>query len=109
MAALKYEGFIRGAFALKDSNMIERGEDPARLAEAGLWNMNDLNRVKVGVAYALEIYSTKIKEILSDEKSHDAVSRDLERLLDQTIKATNLKEISKIIDDVKEYQNKYIL
>lgn len=44
MEAFKYEGFIRGAFSLRSTNMIDRGEDPANLAEADVWSLNDLNR-----------------------------------------------------------------
>lgn len=108
MDALKYEGFVRGAFSLKSRNMINRGEDPAHLAEAGLWNLNDLKRVKVGTAYALEIYSAEIREALSGSDLYETVSVDLENLLDQAISAPSLSAISNIIDQVKVYQSQYI-
>lgn len=111
MDAMTYEGFVRGAFSLNKSTMINRSEDPARLAEAGLWNVNDLNRIKIGTAYALEAYSAEIKEILSSkdmDNSYETFSTDSENLLEMTLAASELTEILDIIERFQVYKSKYI-
>lgn len=109
---MKYEGFVRGAFSLNNEESINRGEDPAHLAEAGYWNLNNVDKVKTGTAYAMAIYNAHIIEVLSREELGEEVYAkiyyELEDLLHDVLQATDLLSISTTLDKYQPYKDRYI-
>lgn len=109
MVALSYEGFVRGAFSLNSSTLIERSEDPAKVAEVGYWNSENISKVKVGTAYAITAYSNQILEtstLVGDE--YDQLHNNLENLLNYSLQATSLRDLESIIQEARTYVDQYI-
>ncbi|HWO75580.1 MAG TPA: hypothetical protein VNM69_06610 [Bacillus sp. (in: firmicutes)] len=107
--ALRYENFIRFAFGIhQGTNDVERGEDPARLAEAGIFNSpSDLTRVKVGVSYAMEVLSSHIKN--GDFNLTDDEYNRMSTILDEVLNASNHTEVSQLIEEYKDrFFNRYL-
>lgn len=115
MNALRYEHFVRNAFETKirydsqdwDSNsiIVERGEDPAHLAEAGLFNTQTLSsKVKVAVAYSMEVYSSLFKNEPSISLSSAEYHR-MDSIIDDVLNASTHEELNRLI---LEYQDSFI-
>lgn len=106
---LMYEMFIRRAF-----NNVERGADPAGLAEADLYNLinsgdklyalNYLNKVKVGLSYAVSIYNKKYSDF---EKINSNDIQTMEKFLNDILNATSGLEITGVLDEYMKYQEKW--
>lgn len=89
MEDLKYEDFVRGAFG-----NVERGEDPAHLANQDyIRNKNDfaLNKAKAAVAYSIAIYNNKFFE---EQKVCDAY--DFVAMNDYLVETFNVKSYSEL-------------
>jgi hypothetical protein len=103
--ALRYENFIRSAFAIALNQDIGRGEDPGRLAEANYFNTSTLaTKVKVGTSYAIEIYSSLLRNANSLSLSNDEDDR-MDSIVEDVLNATTHEEINQLI---KEYQDTFI-
>lgn len=101
MSALLYEHFIRRAFG-----DVERGGDPAGLAEANIYNTSydatSLNELKIGTGYAIAIYNSnymRTKE-LRDPEDYEK----MEKFLGDVLRANNGNEIAEIIKDYREFE-----
>lgn len=98
MSALLYEFFVRKAFDVKN-----RGEDPAGLAEADIFNMSNnieyLNKVKFGLGYSICILNHKYEEekLLRDPEDYER----MEKILSDVLEAKCGNDIAEII---KKYQ-----
>ncbi|MDR1245412.1 MAG: hypothetical protein LBK57_00075 [Clostridiales Family XIII bacterium] len=85
--ALKYEYFVRRAFGdVNQTSMVERGGDPASIAEADYFNscINDsLNRIKIGTGYAIAIFNHRYTETkaLVDPDDYNKMEEFLEKIL----------------------------
>lgn len=105
MENLKYEYFVRGAFG-----NIERGEDPAHLANQDyMRNKNDfaLNKAKAAVAYSIAIYNNKFYE---EQKVCDAeefvVMNDY---LADTFNVKSYDELEAIINEYNSFMREVYL
>ncbi len=105
---LTYEYFVKGAFSMNLDTHIERGGDPASLAEADIFAASNsqeyLNKSKAGVAYAIAAYNHEISETKSiEEYDYNLMQNLLERAL-------CAKDSCELFDVVEEYivvRNKY--
>lgn len=100
MGALLYEYFVRNAFG-----NVERGGDPAGLAEADMYNMSFsdgmfLNKLKIGTSYAMAIYNANYMEAKKLQDPEDC--EKMENFLKGVLEAESGNEIVEII---KQYQN----
>jgi phage shock protein A len=87
MNGLRYENFVRGAFG----NDVERAGDPARLAEAGIFEIeSELPKVKAATAYAMAIYKL--------EFSHE-VEEQMDRIITEVIAADNSEQVATLINE----------
>jgi hypothetical protein len=101
MEALNYEHFVRGAFTLALNTDVERGADPAGLAEAGLVNMNSLSKIKVGTCYAMEVLSNYILNNIQPQLT-DSERNLMDSLIDDVLNATNVQDINTHINQYKQ-------
>ena len=93
---LKYEYFIRDAFALGSDKSIDRWGDQACLANANNYSDLFINSVKVAIGYAMEIYNYDImNDMNTTEKERERINNLLQRLL----LASNINEITPILDE----------
>lgn len=91
MGSLKYEFFIRHAFN------VGRGEDPAHLAEAGLYDFSRmLPDVKAATSYAACIYRNRAEKLESGYG--EAYNEQIKKIL----AAESFSEIDEAIDAIKE-------
>ena len=103
---LKYEYFIRNAFALKSDKSIDRWGDPASLANTDNYSDLFINSVKVSIGYAMEIYNYDIINDINttEEEERERIDNFLQRLLS----ASNINTISPILDEyITTVQDKY--
>jgi hypothetical protein len=96
-SAHEYERFLRTAFGLKEGHPVGRGEDPAGLADNDVFDEDNLDSIKVGVGYAMEIFANNLPNPtdLSDEEWN--------RLGDFTTKVVNANSASAIASLIGEY------
>ena len=101
MSALGYEHFVRKAFG-----DVERGKDPAGLAEADIYNSlysaTYMNELKIGTGYAIAIYKSNYIEEKELRDPDDYEKMD--KFLDDVLKANTGEEIGKIIEEYREFQ-----
>ncbi|NMM52137.1 hypothetical protein [Paenibacillus aquistagni] len=103
---LKYEHFVRSAFSFALGNNIERGEDPAELADADKFETSTLHRVKAGTTYSMEIFNIHIRD---KNKLTDAEYELMDQLVIDVLSAETTEEITSSIDQHKEsFVKKYI-
>lgn len=102
MNALLYEHFVRKAFG-----DVERGGDPAGLAEADIYNTSyeatSLNELKIGTGYAIAIYNSKYMETKELRDPDDYEKMD--QFIADVLASKNGNEIGDIIKKYKEFQN----
>ena len=92
--ALKYEFFIRNTFK------CQRGEDPAKLADADIYNLAHekeyLNKVKTGLAYTI---ARRSSDYVNSKQLHDPDDYErLERLLDDSLNVIDIQGIIDVLD-----------
>lgn len=110
MNAMKYEGFLRGAFSIHLNTMINRSGDLGELAEADIFRMAEsgdnhyFNEVKIGTGYAISIFNT---EILNNNSVTNADNISMTMLFDQVLSATSTNDIISIIDRYIPYRDQY--
>jgi hypothetical protein len=107
MDAYSYETFVRSAFGYPGS-MIERGADPASLANTDIFKDRHLNQVKIATGYSMEVFTTDIINNVEDlpDKEFDRI----EGFRDLVMKSNDVVTISKLIEDfrssvIKKYYN----
>jgi hypothetical protein len=100
MNALQYEMFLRIAFCVK-----HRGDDPAHISDADIHNMaydlNYLNKVKAGTAYAIAIFSHRFIEMGYIMKTED--EEMLNTFLGEAINANTIQEIDDVISRCRAF------
>lgn len=101
MEPLDYEMFIRNVMSFVLSEDIERGGDPAGLAEADLYRAEEIELVKVAVGYCMEILNNHIRKSIDDTSEYSR----LEGITKRVVQANELAEISK---EIKNYQDTVI-
>ena len=96
MEEMNYEMLLRKAFEFSLDIVIGRAGDPAQLADANHFRNDNLELVKIGTGYAMEIYVNDIlyKKIV-DEQEYDRI----EIFPASVVKATSLNEISDLIEE----------
>lgn len=99
MEALRYETFIRNAFSYALNKSIDRSGDPAGLAEADIYNDRNLNKVKVGACYAIEIFTDSIMNKVEIDENED---KRISAYFDKVMKCKNVLEIGKLIEDFRK-------
>lgn len=101
MSALLYEHFVRKAFG-----NVGRGEDPAGLAEADIYNTSynptSLNELKIGTGYAIAIYNSNYMETKELRDPEDY--KRMEKFLGDVLKVKNGNEIAEIIKEYQEFE-----
>ena len=100
----QYESFLRHAFGIHKGSgkCIERGGDPAEVADADYFTPDNLNIVKAATAYAMKVYISNSQGLPSDFRE------SLLEYIPQVIHSSTINEISDLIKNfnnvfVKEY------
>jgi hypothetical protein len=99
---LKYEYFVRRAFGDGTPNaMVERGGDPASVADADYFSSlgrDSLNKIKIGVGYAIAILNHRYTETkaLVDPDDYNKMEDFLEKILISV-------STSEVINVIEEY------
>lgn len=107
MEAMQYETLIRRAFGFKAGRMLDRWGDPASLANTDQFMESNLPAVKVGAGYAFEILTNEIINRKHGSLGAEEMDR-LEGFTERIVKATNLLEVSEIIDEfTKTVEDEY--
>lgn len=108
MKAMSYELFIRAAFGLaKNGTIIEQFEDPARIASAGNFTIENIAKVKAGIGYAMEIFSVAVINHQGISLT-DGEMQMLDDFTEKVINAPDLDTISSLIDEFeKDVIDKY--
>lgn len=98
---LDLEFFIRIAFGLKNNNgkIIQRGTDPANLANNIFFNEKHVQDVIIITGYAMEILNQDIKN-RTVVISHD-INFILENYINRILKVVTIKDIEDIINNYK--------
>ncbi|GEM_PF-5550005 len=100
MDALGFELFIRSAFG-----NVERGGDPAGLAEADNYNMSYspeyFYKVKIAAGYAIAIFNRKYNN--SGETITTEQDAEMNEFLRRTIEAETTRDINMIIEDYRNF------
>lgn len=108
MDAMKYEGFVRGAFSIERDELINRGEDPLGLANADIFDMSYdkeyLDKSKLGVSTSIQLYNRKIFE---DNTPNESDRLQMESLLGRALAANNSSDLISIIDEYIVLRDKY--
>jgi hypothetical protein len=96
-SAQEYERFLRTAFGLKEGRPVGRGQDPAGLADNDVFDEDNIDSIKVGVGYAMEVFANDLPSptSLSDE--------EWDRLGDFTTKVVNANSVAAIASLIREY------
>ena len=101
MSALLYEFFVRKAFDVKN-----RGEDPAGLAEADIFNTSydaeSLNKLKVGTSYSICILNRKYEEekTLRDPEDYER----MKKFVSDVLEAKSGDAITEIIESYQDFE-----
>jgi len=106
MDALSYELFIRKAFSLHSDETIDRGEDSASLADTDVFNNDNIAQVKSAIIMSMEIFNN---EIILNNNLEEKQIIDMKDFIDEVDNATELSELSAILESYKEeFSNEYI-
>lgn len=105
---LTYEYFVKGAFSMNFDTHIERGEDPASVADADIFAASNsqeyLNKAKVGVAYAIAAYN---HEIFKTKSIKDDDYNLMQNLLERALCANDSLELFDVIERYTVIRDKY--
>ena len=63
-----YEEILRNAFSYITKNHIDRYGDPAKLADTDMYYLGNIDRVKIGLGYAMEILFSELREDVDDNE-----------------------------------------
>ncbi len=97
--ALNYESLIRQAFGfVAKGEMIDRGGDPAGIADTDFFNPRNIDRVKIGVGYAMEIMSNAVMDC---DLPDGEVTR-LEGFTSRVLSALTIDDIDRLIGEYRE-------
>ncbi|WP_413897343.1 hypothetical protein [Rhodoferax sp.] len=77
------------------NKVIERGGDPAGLAEADIFNNSEIDSVKKGVKESMKIF---IDDIISKKQPDDTEIAKMQKFMSDVQSATDVKEISILIE-----------
>lgn len=103
---MKYETFIRGAFSIYSDNLIGRCEDPARIANADVFSVDNINTIKAGISYSMIIYK---HEICEKNQISDSEYNDMDRIISDVINAPDKVTIFNLIKQFDKYVSKYVV
>lgn len=104
--AMEYETFIRRAFSL-GQQLIGRWGDPAELANTDVFSASQIDRVKVGVTYSMEIFSKYIEKNIDDIP--DMEISEMRDFTGKVLRSSDICEIhSHIVDFKEKFERKYI-
>ena len=96
--AYSYETFIRKAFGHQNgSGLVGRSEDPASLANTDFFYDSHINKVKIAVAYSMEIFRSEISN--SGKIDNDNEDTRLEDFIDRVMVTTSVSAISDLIEE----------
>lgn len=105
---LTYEYFVRGAFSMNLDTYINRGADPAGLADADIFdasnNQEYFNKAKLGVSYSIASYNHAIFETSTVPASDCNLMQDL---LVQSLAAKDSNELFDILTRYTTVRDKY--
>jgi hypothetical protein len=96
-AALEYEWFLRTAFGLTDGCAIDRGADPAGLADYDVFDQDNVDTIKAAVCYSMEAFAGHIpggEDLSEEEWGHIA------RFVPRVIGAPSVAEV---VDLIREF------
>ena len=100
MPAYNYETFLRSAFGLNFGTILDQHGDPAGIAFAAHFTTENMASVKVGVGYAMEIFSNHI--IANSQNLNDDEQLRIEKFTDDVINSSSLAEIADLITDYRD-------
>ncbi len=107
---MRYEKLVGYAFGFaKGGKMLDRGEDPARLADADVFQAHRIAEAKTGAAYSMAILTSALLNHPTKEYSDDERER-LSSFTGQAIAASDIAALGELIADfdktvTKEYFN----
>lgn len=105
--AMEYETFIRRAFSLGQPELIGRWGDPAQLANTDVFSAEEIDRVKVGVAYAMEIFGHHIVNEIGGIPEKE--SQEMGDFTGKVLQSSDIWEIHRLLVDFSEkFEDKYI-
>lgn len=103
---MTYECFIRGAFSINKDNLIDRWGDPAGIANTDEFDAGNINTIKAGISYSMEIYR---HEIYEKNQISDNEYDGMDRIINDVLSATDKITIFNLIEDFnKKYVHKYV-
>ncbi|AQM59981.1 hypothetical protein [Clostridium baratii] len=97
-----YEGFIRRAFSLNKSTLIERFGDPAELANTDVFDVDCIEKVKAAVAYSMQIFKKNITA------NNDLSSADIENMDLITQNVINAVDKNTIYNLIVDFDSRYV-
>ncbi|WP_261813272.1 hypothetical protein [Paraclostridium bifermentans] len=101
MDALKYENFVTKAFG-----NINKGNDPAGIARADIFNLSYrdeyFNKLKAAIAYSIAIYNSNFSnhKKLSDPKDY----LKMDSLLKESLLIKNTEEAINLINEYNKFK-----
>jgi hypothetical protein len=104
MEALRYESLLRWAFGFaRNGRMLDRWEDPAGMANAGEFSAGNLDTVKAGTAYAMEIFTRAVIKHHSGRGTlSDAEYGRLQAFTSSVINAPDMATVGQLIKDYRD-------
>lgn len=104
-----YEGFIRGAFSVTSSTLVNRWGDTAHLATTDVFDLSwddtgYLNKAKSAVSYSIAIYNN---EIFETAQVSDVDRAEMENLLGSALDVNNSQELLNVIERYITYRDRY--
>ena len=104
-----YEGFIRGAFSVTSSTLVNRWGDTAHLATTDVFDLSwddtrYLNKAKSAVSYSIAIFNN---EIFNESQVSDADRVEMENLLECALDVNGSQELLDVIEKYITYRDRY--
>lgn len=97
--SLIYEKFVLRAFGIEN-----KGDDPAGLAHADIYNLSNhsdyLIKLKIGTTYAMCIYAKDMQK----RKLDDEDTKKIDQFIEEAFYAKDCKAIISLIDRYEEFQ-----
>lgn len=111
MEALTYEHFLLRAFS-RSGHQVQRSGDLARIATTDIYdlsyNSHELNLVKVGTSYAMQIFYSEISNNSDTNNVSESHLNDMKRILDDVMSAQDSHDIFNLINGFTVYKRQYI-
>ena len=96
---MEYEMFVLRAFglAINGGKVLGRSDDPASMGNTDRYSTLRFNSLKATIMYSMEIYSSNMRDGLSDE-IHEMVDGFLKKVID----AVSISEMTIILRDYQK-------